>query len=189
MKLFAAVSVVPALILAGCARGPSATEAYTRYRAAFDAAKSIEEVLPYASKEKRAEIDKASPEQRKRGFEMAKELEQLAEFKVVKEEPSGEEVVLEATGTTAYGADTTGRIVMVKEDGAYKLKQESWSEKSQNPPPGPKRTCDELAADLKSASAASRARAAAGLQALAYSEGCSSAVPALVDALGPRAAC
>jgi hypothetical protein len=42
-----------------------------------------------------------------------------------------------------------------------------------------------MAADLKGASAAARARAAAGLQARAYgSEGCASAVPALVDALG-----
>jgi hypothetical protein len=180
-----AASILAALVLAGCARGPSATDAYAAYRAAFDKARTIDEILPYASREKRAAIEKQPPEQRKRGFEIAQELEQLAEYKVVKESPSGDEVVLEATGTTAYGADATGRIVMVKEDGAYKLKEEQWTSKNANPAPGPKRTCDEMAADLKSASAASRARAAAGLQARSYGdESCASAVPALVDTLG-----
>jgi hypothetical protein len=174
-----------ALLAIGCARGPSATEAYAAYRTAFDKAKTVDEILPYASRAKRAAIEKEPAERRKHGFETAQELEQLAEFKVVKESPSGEEVILEAQGTTAYGAEATGRIVMVTEDGTYKVENEAWTSKTPDARPGPERTCDAMAADLKGPSAAARARAAAGLQSRAYgSEACSTAIPALVDALG-----
>jgi hypothetical protein len=135
----------------------TASQFYLAYRAAFDKAKSIDDLLPYMAK-KNVDQVKATPEaQRAQMFGMIKEMGALTNVKILKEAKNGDGATLtvdalgpdkaKTTGTIeilketkngdgatltvdALGPDkakTTGTIEILKESGAWKLGKESWS--------------------------------------------------------------
>ena len=170
---------IPAL---AAAAGPTATDAYKQYREALAKAMTIQDVLPYLAKSRQAEIEKTPVGIRAGMFESLKALSEVLELTVTKETPTRAGATLQVKAITGAGEDATATVQMEKENGIFKLGKESWSFQS---PVGPARTCDQLAADVKSPSVVTRARAANALQesAFRFGEPCLAAVPALVDLL------
>jgi len=105
------------------------TAFYLEYRKAFDAAKKIEDLLPYMSAATRKQVEATPAADRPQMFEMVKMLGTLTNVKVVKETPAGDGATLTVTGTDADKATMTGTISIVKEGGAFKLGKESWTNK------------------------------------------------------------
>jgi hypothetical protein len=180
------VAVVCVPVFACVLGGPSASRSFLNYREAFDKAKTIEEVLPYLGAPMRASVEAAPKEQRDAGFRLVKLMNDIIGVKVVKETLAGAEATLDATGTSSLGDDVRGTIVLMKEDGAWKLKSEKWERApaaSGSAAEAPRKSCAELAADLKGGEAAQAKAAAALMQ-----RSCMEAVPALVAALQHRRA-
>jgi HEAT repeat protein len=174
MRNFVPIALV---LAAGCARGPSPTGTYTSYREALAKAKSFDDLYPFMDKATRAKIEAAPAEERKAGFEMGRALSEVVEVKVAKETVTGETAVVEASGVQAVtGSDAVATVRLVKEDGAWKIAQESWKRSQAEPP---QRTCPELAGDLAGASEGARFRAGAALG----QRPCPEAIPALATAL------
>jgi hypothetical protein len=175
MKMMS-VSIV-LVLAAGCARGPSPTAAYTSYRQALDKARSFDDLLPFMDKASRSKIEAASPEERQQGFAMGRALGEVVDVTIGKETVTGDTAVVEASGVQAFtGGDSHATVRLVKEDGAWKIAQETWKTA---PRQAAQRTCAELAGDLAGPSAAARVRAGADLGQRA----CPEAVPALVTRL------
>jgi hypothetical protein len=105
------------------------TQFYMAYRAAFDKAKKIEELLPYMSKETTAQINETPAAERPQMFEMVKMMGALTGVKVIKETPSANGATLSVEGTDPEKKTSTGTIELVKENGAWKISKESWSTK------------------------------------------------------------
>ena len=176
MKMMTAVSIVLALAM-GCSRGPSPTAVYTSYRQALDKARSFDDLFPFMDKATRSKIETAPPEQRERGFQMGRVMSEVVDVKIAKETVTGDTAVVEADGVQAIsGSDARATVRFVKEDGAWKIAQESWKPVEVE---RPRPTCAVLAADLAGASDGARFRAGASLGQRA----CPEALPALVKAL------
>jgi hypothetical protein len=117
---------------AGATAQPAASyktgaEFYLAYRMAFDAATSIDELLPWVAKGRRDQIAKAPAGERKEAFEMIKMFDDRINVKVTKETPSagGAELLVEGVSAESK-AKATGVITLVKEGGAWKIERESW---------------------------------------------------------------
>jgi hypothetical protein len=107
----------------------SATQFYLAYRAAFAKATKVDDLLPYMSKARRAEIEKTPAGERAKMFAFIKELDTVTQIKVIKEAKSANGVTLSAEGVDGDKNKSTGTIDVVREDGAWKLGKESWSTK------------------------------------------------------------
>ena len=107
----------------------SATQFYMAYRAAFAKATKIDELLPYMSKARKAEIEKTPAGERSKMFAFIKELDTVTQIKVIKEAKSANGVTLSAEGIDGDKKKSTGTIDVVREGGAWKLGKESWSTK------------------------------------------------------------
>jgi hypothetical protein len=129
------VSCAPLLALAFAATlsaQPTGTyktggEYYLAYRAAFMKAKTIDEIVPWMSKQRRDQVAKESPADRKEMFDMIKAFDDRTNVKVLKETPTGSGAELQVEGVSAESkAKGTGVITLVKEDGAWRIDRESW---------------------------------------------------------------
>jgi hypothetical protein len=107
----------------------SATQFCLAYRAAFAKATKVDDLLPYMSKARRAEIEKTPAGERAKMFAFIKELDTVTQIKVIKEAKSANGVTLSAEGVDGDKNKSTGTIDVVREDGAWKLGKESWSTK------------------------------------------------------------
>ena len=107
----------------------TASEFYTAYRAAFDKAKKIEELIPYMSKSMKADIENTPAAERPAMFQMIKEMSKMSNVKIVKETKTAEGVTLSVEAMGEDRSKMTGQIRIVKEDGAWKMAKESWSSK------------------------------------------------------------
>jgi hypothetical protein len=107
----------------------TASEFYTAYRAAFDKAKKIEELIPYMSKSMKADIEKTPTSERPTMFEMIKEMSKMSDVKIVKETKTADGVTLSVEAVGPERGKMTGQVRIVKEDGAWKMAKESWSSK------------------------------------------------------------
>jgi hypothetical protein len=125
----AAVAMVLALAASTlAAQSQTATQFYMGYLAALGKAKSVDDLLPFMSKKRVDQIKAEKPDDRAMMFDMIKEFAPK-DVKVVKETPSAAGATLEATGSDGSGGTTKGTITLVKEGGAWKVEQESWSNK------------------------------------------------------------
>jgi hypothetical protein len=104
----------------------TASQFYTEYRAAFDKAKAVEEILPYMSAERRKQVESTPAAERKKMFGMIKMMGTLTDVKILKEARTadGATVTVEALDTDK--AKTTGTITLVKENGAWKVDNEKF---------------------------------------------------------------
>ena len=120
------------LALAVPARGQapakgSASEFYLQYRKAFDAAKSIDDVMPFMAAKNRMMVEQTPKAERADIFEMIKMMGAITNVKIVKEASTAEGATLTVEAVDADKAKTTGTVEIVKESGAWKLGRESWS--------------------------------------------------------------
>jgi hypothetical protein len=104
----------------------TASEFYLAYNATMAKAKSIDELLPFMSKQRVDQVKGTPADERKMMFEMVKEMA-AKNVKVVKETPAAAGATLEATGSDPAGGAMKGTITLVKEAGAWKIDKESWS--------------------------------------------------------------
>jgi hypothetical protein len=124
--------VIAALVGATAAAQPAATyktgaDFYLAYRVAFDAAKSIDELLPWVAKGRRDQIAKSPAGERKEAFEMIKMFDDRINVRVTKETPSDSGAELLVEGISAESrAKATGIITLVKEGEAWRIERENW---------------------------------------------------------------
>jgi hypothetical protein len=107
--------------------GQTATQFYNEYRTAWVHSKSMDTLLPYVSKESRAQYETTPKEQRQPMFKRMKELGTSTNVKVVKETKTPSGYVLELTAVGPKKKPATGTAEIVIEGGAMKLKKESWN--------------------------------------------------------------
>lgn len=130
-RTLAAVAVALTMTAAAFAQ-PAATyksggEFYLAYRAAFARATKIDELLPWMTKARNAQIAKAPADEKTMMFGMIKEMDDNTQVKVVKETPNGNGAELQVEAISkGTKSKTTATITLVKEGGAWKLDQESW---------------------------------------------------------------
>jgi hypothetical protein len=105
----------------------SGADFYLAYRGAFTKAKTIEELVPWMSKERASEIAKTPAGERKEMFEMVKMMDDHTNIKVIKETPTAKGADLQVEAMSGGGkSKSTGVITLVKEGAAWKVDQESW---------------------------------------------------------------
>ncbi|MEO8483941.1 MAG: hypothetical protein ABI634_17150 [Acidobacteriota bacterium] len=106
--------------------GQTASQFYVAYRAAFDKATKVDELLPYMSAAQKKQIEATPAAERPKMFEFLKMVATLTDVKVTKEEKAGTGATLTATGVDSDKKKQTGTIKIVREGGAWKLGEESW---------------------------------------------------------------
>jgi hypothetical protein len=107
----------------------SASDFYLQYRKAFDAAKKIEDVLPYMSADTTRQIQQTPPAERGQMFEMIKMMGALTSVTIVKETKTASGATLTVNAVDPDKKPTMGTIEIVQESGKWKLGKESWSSK------------------------------------------------------------
>jgi hypothetical protein len=134
-KLFVrlATLVIVMAAMATAAAQPAnqtASEFYMAYRAAFAKAKAIEDLSPYMSKEMKAQVEATPAAERPKMFEFVKLMSgSMTNVKVLKETKTAEGVTL-AVEAMDGNEKKTGQIRIVRENDAWKMGRESWSNKS-----------------------------------------------------------
>lgn len=117
------VAAVPAPAQTGM---KTASQFYTEYRAAFDKAKKVEELLPYMSAARRKEIESTPADERAKMFELMKLLGTLTNVKITKETRTADGATVMVDALDSDKAKTTGTITLVQEGGAWKIAKESF---------------------------------------------------------------
>src|SRR5262252_6579398 len=119
--------VVTASVFAQAAT--SASDFYLQYRKAFDAAKKIEDVLPFMSADTTKQIQATPPAERAQMFEMIKMMGALTNVKIAKETRTATGATLTVNAIDSDKKATEGTIEIVQESGKWKLGKESWASK------------------------------------------------------------
>jgi hypothetical protein len=128
VRMAAALTVAVALGSATLAAQGTGTDFYMGYLKTFGKATSIDELLPFMSKQRVAQVKGTPADERAMMFEMIKEMG-AKDVKVVKETPSATGATLETTGSDPSGGAMKGTVTLVKEAGAWKIDKEAWSSK------------------------------------------------------------
>ena len=130
VRLASIVVVISAVVTTAAAQGnQTATEFYMSYRAVFAKAKAIDDVLPYMSKPVRAQVESTPAAERPKMFEFIKEMAgSMTNVKVLKETKTDDGVTLAVEGMDGK-EKMTGEIQIVRENGAWKMGRERWSNK------------------------------------------------------------
>ena len=131
-------TIVCGAILAGSAAvaappaSQTATQFYMTYRAAFDKATKIEDILPFMSADNRKQAESTPKDERDKMFGMIKMMDTNTKVKVLKEDrqPDGSVVLDVSAYDTDQKKDVGGKVTIVKEGGAWKLGKEAWSSSS-----------------------------------------------------------
>jgi len=133
-KMVLCVAVCGAILTGGVVvasppANQTATQFYMAYRAAFDKATKIEDILPYMCAANRKQAEAEPKADRDKMFEMIKMLDTHTKVKVLKEDRQADgSVVLSVTAyDTDQKKDVTAQVTVVKEEGAWKLQKEAWT--------------------------------------------------------------
>jgi hypothetical protein len=102
---------------------------YKGYLAVLAKAKSLDELLPYYTRELADGLRKMPTEMQANYIKM--NAHALTDLKVTKQQVDSSKAVFEMSAKTADGRETTGSATLVKEGGAWKVEDESWAA----PPP------------------------------------------------------
>jgi hypothetical protein len=125
----AALTLVASAALAASAAAQTAnqtaTQTYVAYRAAFDKAKSIDEILPFMSAERRKQVESTPAGERAKMFEMVKAFGSMSQVKVGGETKTAEGVTLAVTGVGTDKEKMTCTVTMRREGNAWKVERES----------------------------------------------------------------
>ena len=98
---------------------------YKGYLAVLAKAKSLDELLPYYTRELVDSLRKMPAEMQANYIKM--NAHALTDLKVTKQQVDSSKAVFEMSAKTADGRETTGSATLVKEDGAWKVEDESWA--------------------------------------------------------------
>jgi Na+-translocating ferredoxin:NAD+ oxidoreductase RnfG subunit len=109
------------------AQAKTPTQTYLEYHAAVAKAKTLDEVLPFLSAMYRSMLESRPKEDRPRWLANLKDGDDIKDLKITKESVDGDKGTVEATGISAHGNAVHGKIIMVKEGGAWKLDSSSWA--------------------------------------------------------------
>ena len=128
-RSISATVVLLAIVVAPCfadeAKTP--TQSYLDYHAALAQAKTLDEVLPYLSSIYRSMLESRPKEDRPTWLGNLKDGDAVKDLKITGETVDGEEAIVKATGTSAHGNAVHGKIVLVKQDGAWKIDSIAWA--------------------------------------------------------------
>jgi hypothetical protein len=105
----------------------TASQFYTEYRAAFDKAKAVEDILPYMSAQRRKQVEATPADERKKMFGAIKIMGALSNVKITKESRTADGATLSVDAIDSDKSKTTGTITLVRENGAWKVDKESFS--------------------------------------------------------------
>ena len=115
--------------LAGPPANQTPTQFYMGYRAAFDKATKIEDILPFMCAANRKDAESTPKADRDKMFGMIKMMDTHTKVKVLREDRQTDGSVV--LGVSAYDTDEkkdiSAKVTIVKEYGAWKLKKESWT--------------------------------------------------------------
>src|SRR6185503_2030375 len=105
-RISKAVGVLAAVMLATSVASAqpadqTATAFYTGYRAAFQKAAKVDDILPFMSKSQKAEIEKTPAGERAKMFEMIKSFDTYTNVKVIKETKTATGATLNVEGIDA----------------------------------------------------------------------------------------
>jgi hypothetical protein len=103
----------------------TATEFYMEYRAAFEKATKIEDLLPFMAAANRKQVESTSAAERPQFFELMK-MFNVTNAKVLKEERTAAGATLTVVGLDMEKKKASGKIEVVREGGAWKLGKEQW---------------------------------------------------------------
>ena len=128
----AGIVVAAVLLLAPTLRAQTetATQFYQKYLAAFTKATKVEDILPFMAEKNRKQAEATPKEDREKMFGLLKILAHH-DVKVLKEERGADgSTILSVTGVDDDKKAGTGKVTLVKEGGAWKIGEESWTDKS-----------------------------------------------------------
>ena len=111
---------------AAFAQGKGPGDAYEEIAAAVKQATSVEAILPLLGASFRKDVEAQDAEGRKAFFAYFKSSLDRTDLAITSEKIEGDGAVVEATGK-AGGKESTGRIEMVREGGAWKLQDFGWA--------------------------------------------------------------
>ena len=99
-------------------------ELYKKYVEVLAKATSLDELLPYYTKELREGLGKMPSEMKGNYLKMNKRV--LKDLKVTKETVGADKAVFEMTAT-ADGQLSYGKVTLVKEEGSWRLDDDAWA--------------------------------------------------------------
>jgi heme/copper-type cytochrome/quinol oxidase subunit 4 len=126
MTGFLAAVVLTVMAVTASAQQQTASQFYMQYRAAFDKAKAIEDLLPFMSAPRRKQMEATPAAERAKMFEVFKLLGTMTQVKITKETRTADGAVLTVEGLDSDKAKTVGEITLVRENDAWKLDKESF---------------------------------------------------------------
>ena len=125
--LVAFALVVAAAIPPATARQQPSTpmEAYKAYLQVLAKAESLEQLLPYYTRELRDGLSKMPKEMQGNYLKMNRRV--LTDLKVTKESVTATRAEYQMTAVTADKKHTVGRAILVREGDAWKIDEDAWS--------------------------------------------------------------
>ena len=100
---------------------------YREFAAAAKKANALDQIAHYLSTALLKDMKAAPKEQQGKWLKFMKEIWDLKDFKVTNESITGDRCILDATGKNAAGKQAKGKIELVREQGVWKLADESWA--------------------------------------------------------------
>jgi hypothetical protein len=98
---------------------------YKQYLTVLANAKTLDELLPYYTKELAEGLRKMPADMQ--GNYLKMNARTLTDLQVTKQDVSGDKAEFELTAKTPAGDATTGSATLVKEDGRWKVDDEAWA--------------------------------------------------------------
>lgn len=121
-----AVMALTVMAVTAFGQEQTASQFYMQYRAAFDKAKAIEDLLPFMSAPRRKQMEATPAGEKVKMFEVFKLLGTMTQVKITKETRTANGAILTVEGLDSDKAKTVGEITLVRENGAWKLDKESF---------------------------------------------------------------
>jgi hypothetical protein len=105
----------------------SASQFYLSYRATFDQAKTLDELLPLMSRKLQSQMQPIAASDRVAALQALKALATLSDIKVLSQRQTPEGVTLVVEGIDSTRMKSAGRVDLVREGGTWKLDGENWT--------------------------------------------------------------
>ncbi len=108
-------------------QGRTPLDAYKAYLEAASKATTPDALFPFISQEYKTLLQKAPKAEVNKMLKMSIAKEKLTDIAVTNQQVGARKAVLELKAKTGDGRPTTGKAVMVKESGAWKLDEDAWA--------------------------------------------------------------
>jgi hypothetical protein len=122
LMLVAGMTATPA-----AAQGLTPLDAYKAYLEAASKATTPDALFPYISQEYKSLLQKAPKAEIDKMLKMSIAKQKLTDIAVTNQQVDANKAVLELKAKTGDGRPTTGKAMLVKEGGAWKLDEDAWA--------------------------------------------------------------